>query len=130
MGYQNILGYNGSMYGGSPESTAIEFIMPPTEEVKDDIPVLPMTGNHIIPSLNTTPSKEINPLVLFIIIIVVYISFAFWGESTKSFLSYMFNKNRPFNWVDMLLYAIFISMIFMLLIWITGISLLSFENVG
>jgi hypothetical protein len=77
-----------------------------------------------------THAKNINPILMFLAIIIVYIAFSFWGESMKQMISDLLHNGGAIRWHQMILYAIFASIMFLLLIFSVGIPLIYFENIA
>lgn len=96
------------------------------EYISFDEPKPPEPPKRALPK----KKKGVNPGVLFVAIIIVYVAFAFWAESIKAFVIEMFHGGASMHWIETILYAIMISVIFIMFIMAFGIPLIDFETMA
>jgi hypothetical protein len=74
-------------------------------------------------------TKRINPILLFVCIVLLYIVFMFWGNSVTSFFVNVLHESENIPWSKMMLYSIFFSIIFLLMMFIVGVPLIDLIEV-
>lgn len=76
---------------------------------------------------NVIKVSKISPLILFVFFVLLFMTFHFWANASDSFLSQVVHKGKTVKWQQTLLYAIIMSIIFIVIVWILGIPLITFE---
>ena len=72
---------------------------------------------------------EISPWLLFLLFLFAFIVFSFWSEAGHLFISQRFHNGKKPSWQKALLYAVGITALFALVIWMAGIPITTFESI-
>jgi len=73
-------------------------------------------------------SRLFPPWTVFIFLILLFITFDFWSEALSQFISQYFHEGSTPSWQRLVLYASAVTVIFVLIIWMTGIPIATFET--
>lgn len=87
------------------------------EDLKDDVDYIKSTIKA-----NSTP-----PWVIFLFLILLFITFDFWAEAGHRFISQRFHDGTVPGWKWSVLYAVLATGLFVLIIWLVGIPITTFE---
>lgn len=76
---------------------------------------------------NELKISKIPPLFLFLFFILLFLTFHFWANASDAALSQLVYKGKTPPWQQSLLYAIVMSIVFIIIVWLIGIPLVAFE---
>lgn len=99
---------------------------PPTKKLID----LPTTDEiHSVEKKveNKIKISKISPLVLFVFLILLFMTFHFWARASDSIISQVLHNGKTPSWQRRVLYAIVATVFFIIIVWLLGIPLVTFE---
>lgn len=73
--------------------------------------------------------KTLSPTLLFFLFLFAFIAFSFWAEAGNLFINQSFHSKIPLTWQRMLVYAILITILFGLSVWMAGVPISTFEDI-
>lgn len=74
------------------------------------------------------PVPSIPPWTLFLFFLIAFIAFDFWAEAGRLFVQQHIHKGQTITWQRTLLYAVIITAVFALVIWMAGVPITTFEG--
>lgn len=100
---------------------------PHIETVKELIPTQEQIDKAEKVIKNEFKISKIPPLLLFLFFILLFLTFHFWANASDAALSQLVYKGKTPPWQQSLLYAIVMSIVFIIVVWLIGIPLVVFE---
>ena len=97
------------------------------DNIKDDFDLLDGSEDS---SVETSSDKTIPVWVIFLFLLFLFIAFDFWAEASHRFVSQYFHGGGVPSWQRSVLYATIVTVVFSLVIWLSGVPLTSLENVN
>ena len=76
----------------------------------------------------TTIKVNVNPIVLFFIVVLLYIALSIWATAGEKFIFSGILGGRPLTWWQYVLVALVISGIVILVTYLSGITLTQLES--
>lgn len=83
---------------------------------------------HNLASERLVIKSSVSPWLLFLLFLMAFIAFDFWATAGHSFIEEKLLKGNKPNWIQTALLALFITIVFLLIIYFTGVPLTQFET--
>lgn len=90
-----------------------------TKKIADEV-------KDIAPRVRIVPKT--NPLLMLFLFLAIFIVFDFWSITAGLYVKQTYHNNTEPSWKSSLLYAIIMTVAFVVLLWITEIPLVEFES--
>lgn len=98
----------------TPENDGIEMIEPPDQNESEN-------GEFVLRS-------SVSPWILFILFLLAFICFDFWATAGHAFIREKILKGSEPSWIQISLFALFITISFLIIIYIFDVPLTRFET--
>lgn len=95
--------------------------------MEDEIEIIGKDVASIKSTLKTDSATP--PWVIFLFLILLFIAFDFWAEAGHRFISQRFHDGGVPTWERSVLYAVGVTAIFVLIIWMVGVPITTFESI-
>lgn len=110
-----------------PPQTKESFVM--TDSLDDGIEYLDDSNDKIKTRAELSVKSSYSPWLLFLLFVFAFIAFDFWAETGRLFINDHLRAGKKITWKSTLSYAVLITIIFALLLWLVGVPLTVFETV-
>ena len=107
-----------------PSDTPSPPIRQEFQDIQNQFETIEDNQHAVIPIVH-----QASPWVLFLFFLLAFIAFDFWAEATHLFLRQKYHSGRAPSWKWAVLYAFLITIFFVLVIWMAGIPVTTFEMV-
>ena len=140
---QSLVPYTREHYGGEVTGdNSFEMIERPGEGGNEDDAdgvqydervVVSRRAAKSLPPLEDLPSiavktTTVSPWLLLLFFLMAFIAFEFWAETGHAFIKERFHEGRPLTWKHLALYSLIITVIFVIVIWLAGVPITTFES--
>ena len=70
-----------------------------------------------------------NPFLMLTLFLLMFILFDIWSNVIQNFISQKFHDGKEVPWKSLLLYAILLTVGFLILVWVVGVPFTQFESI-
>lgn len=123
-----------SVYPPPPHKpSTIEHLDPSMELLVDPKTILP-PPKKLAEEVKDVASRvrivpKTNPLLMLFLFLAVFVVFDFWSATASLYIKQAYHNNNEPSWKSSLMYAVIITVVFVVLLWITDIPLVEFESI-